>query len=124
MTEFRNVFKELRQARGLTQAELAKRLGVSRSSIGMYESGERVPRHEDLELIADFFNVDIDYLLGRTYKTTVLPQNYYFNETAREYADFLEKNPEYQVLFDASRKVKPEDINLVRKLIERFSNDS
>ena len=36
----------------------------------MYERGERQPNFEVLEMIADFFNVDIDYLLGRTNKTT------------------------------------------------------
>ncbi len=35
----------------------------------MYESGAREPDFETLELIADFFNVDIDYLLGETLKT-------------------------------------------------------
>lgn len=39
----------------------------------MYESGAREPDFETLELIADFFNVDIDYLLGRTLKTTYIP---------------------------------------------------
>lgn len=41
----------------------------------MYESGAREPDFETLELIADFFNVDIDYLLGRTLKTTYIPFN-------------------------------------------------
>ena len=39
----------------------------------MYESGAREPDFETLELIADFFNVDIDFLLGRTSKTTYIP---------------------------------------------------
>ena len=70
MGEFRNIFKELRKAAGLSQAEMAKRLGISRSTVGMYETGQREPDFETLEVIADFFNVDVDYLIGRTNKTT------------------------------------------------------
>lgn len=70
MSNFQTVLKSLRTAKGLTQEELAKQLRVSRSTIGMYENGSREPDYETLEFIADFFNVDIDYLLGRTTKTT------------------------------------------------------
>lgn len=70
---FQNTLKTLRNSQNLTQDELAKRLKISRSAIGMYENGSREPDFETLELIADFFNVDIDYLLGRTNKTTYIP---------------------------------------------------
>ena len=66
MGNFANVFKNLRIQAGLTQQEMADRLKISRSSIGMYENGEREPSFELLEAIADFFNVDMDYLLGKT----------------------------------------------------------
>lgn len=57
--------KALRKARGLTQEEFAKQSGISRSAIGMYESGKREPKNfEMLETIADFFNVDMNTLLG------------------------------------------------------------
>lgn len=72
MGNFQSVLKSLRKANGLTQDDLAKALKVSRSTIGMYESGSREPDYEILETIADYFNVDIDYLLGRTLKTTKL----------------------------------------------------
>lgn len=121
MSNFEMVLKTLRRAKGLTQEELAKALKISRSTIGMYENGSREPDYETLELIADFFNVDIDYLLGRTNKTTVIPNQYYLNEDANEAAQFLFENPEYKVLFDASRKVKPEDIQFVAEMIERMS---
>ena len=64
MGKFQNVLKNLRTSCGLTQAELSKSLKISRSTIGMYEKGAREPDFETLELIADFFNVDTDYLLG------------------------------------------------------------
>lgn len=75
MGKFQNVLKSLRKSKGLTQDELAKRLKISRSTIGMYENGSREPDFETIELIADFFNVDIDYLLGRTDKTTYIPDH-------------------------------------------------
>ena len=73
MGKFQNILKSLRTARSLTQDELSKQLKISSSTIGMYEKGAREPDFETLELIADFFNVDIDYLLGRTAKTTYIP---------------------------------------------------
>ena len=87
----------------------------------MYETGAREPDYETLEMIADFFNVDIDYLLGRTNKTTILPEStYYLNDDARDLAQFMFENPEYKVLFDASRKVKKEDIEFVKQMIDRM----
>ena len=75
MGKFQNILKSLRVAKGLTQDELSKQLNISRSTIGMYEKGTREPDFETLELIADYFNVDTDYLLGRTVKTTYIPSS-------------------------------------------------
>lgn len=66
MARFKDRLKQLRREQELTQQELAKKLGVSFSSISMYERGEREPSFEMLEMIADFFNVDMNYLLGKT----------------------------------------------------------
>lgn len=65
MGKFANVLKGLRIKSGLTQQEMADKLNISRSSIGMYENGEREPSFELLEIIADYFNVDMNYLLGK-----------------------------------------------------------
>lgn len=74
MGDFQNIFRRLRTSAGLTQVEIAEKLEISRSTIGMYETGAREPDFETLEKIADFFNVDTDYLLGRTSRTTLLPE--------------------------------------------------
>ena len=63
MTKFQREFKRLRKEHGLTQEEMAKALGVSRSTIGNYEQGIREPNFETLELISDFFNVSMGILL-------------------------------------------------------------
>lgn len=122
MGEFPNVFKALRAKSGLTQQQMADKLGLSRSTIGMYENGEREPSFEILEHIADMFNVDMNYLIGRKDSTEIIPDSYYFNEDARDMAQFLFENPDYKVLFDASRKVKPEDVQFVKEMIDRMSS--
>ncbi len=122
MGDFPNVFKSLRMKSGLTQQQMADKLGLSRSTIGMYENGEREPSFEILEDIADLFNVDMNYLIGKKESTEIIPDSYYLNPDARDMAQFLFENPEYKVLFDASRKVKPEDIQFVKEMIDRMSN--
>ena len=66
MAKFAAIIKNLRIERGITQEQLASLLQVSRSTIGMYETGSREPDFETLEAIADIFNVDMDYLMGRS----------------------------------------------------------
>ncbi len=68
--EFNQRLKELRVSRSISQAELAKRLKLSPSLISAYELGTRKPSFEAEETIADFFNVDIDYLRGGQDLTT------------------------------------------------------
>lgn len=58
--------KILRKKNGLTQTELAKSLGLAFSTISMYERGDRMPDFETMEAIADYFNVTMDYLFGKT----------------------------------------------------------
>ncbi|MHC1683735.1 MAG: helix-turn-helix domain-containing protein [Clostridiaceae bacterium] len=61
----------LRKRKNLTQKELAKKVNVSVSTIGMMESGERVGSIEVLGKIADFFGVTIDYLQGKSTEPTI-----------------------------------------------------
>lgn len=62
---FSENLKALRKSKNLSQEDLAYDLKLSRSLIGMFESGKRKPSFETLELIADYFNVRLDDLSGR-----------------------------------------------------------
>lgn len=73
MANFGDRLRELRKASGLTQRQLASITKLGESSISMYESEKREPDFEVLELLADFFNVDTNYILGRTESTTFIP---------------------------------------------------
>lgn len=59
-----NRIKTLRKEKGLTQQELADRLGTSKSAISMYEKGNRRPSFEIADALSDFFGVSIGYLSG------------------------------------------------------------
>lgn len=65
MSRFSDTLVYLRKRDGLSQQDLADRVDISRSQIGMYETGRRMPSREVLEAIADIFNVSIDFLVGR-----------------------------------------------------------
>lgn len=68
--KFAKILKELRKKHNMTQLDLSNALKVAKSTVSMYELGERMPSFEIMEAIADIFNVDMDYLYGRT-ETTI-----------------------------------------------------
>jgi transcriptional regulator with XRE-family HTH domain len=70
---FNTRLKKLRQNKGITQDQLAKETGINRSTLGMYEAGKREPNFETLELLADYFNVDMNTLLDSSHAPASLP---------------------------------------------------
>lgn len=64
--EFQERLKKLRLQKGLTQDQLAIALDIPATTIRRLETVDSLPRRERLDKIADFFNVSIDYLTGRT----------------------------------------------------------
>ena len=64
---FSKILRQLRIEHNLSQTELGKELNLAQRTISNYESGNRFPNEIILNLIADYFNVSMDYLLGRTY---------------------------------------------------------
>lgn len=65
MIDFATVLKNLRIQRSMSQADLARILSVSRSTISSYENGTRTPDRDTLLKIANCFMVSTDFLLGR-----------------------------------------------------------
>lgn len=61
-----NRLKELRQEKDLLQKDVANYLNISTSAYGFYEQGKRTPDSEMMKKLSEFFNVSLDYLLGKT----------------------------------------------------------
>lgn len=120
MGRFAINLKRIRKDRGVTQDELAKAIGVSRSAIGMYESGAREPDYETLEAIADFFNVTMDDL-GRSEEYDL--QRPIINAQESAWLEDLRNDPELRMLLSASSKLNEEDIKYLITLAERMNRE-
>ena len=59
-----NRIKQLRKEKGLSQAQLAKKVGISNQIISFYENNKREPKIETWQALADFFKVSVPYLQG------------------------------------------------------------
>lgn len=99
--------------------DLVNDLGIPFSTVSNWINGLKFPRMGKIELLAQYFGVEKSALI----EETAPADPYYFNEDARDLAQFLYDNPEYKILFDASRKVKKEDIQFVKDLMDRMSGN-
>lgn len=65
------ILKMLRKEKKLTQTELAQKTGIDQALISKFESGERVPNVEKLQILTEYYDVSVDFVLGRTNKREV-----------------------------------------------------
>lgn len=103
MDNFASMLRYLREREQLSQRELAAKLGMSASAICMYENGNRQPKFEDEEAIADFFNVDLNTLRGRrTYTEADYDE---IAEAMKRYNAYKNASPEIRAAIDSLLKV-------------------
>lgn len=113
---FNDVLRQLRNNAGMSQEELAKRLGMSKSAISMYESGSREPSLEILEAIADIFNVDMNTL-------TDSKRSFELDDELQEYLEELKNREEMRMLFSLAKGATKEDVMQAVKIIEALRKD-
>lgn len=122
---FKQIFsKNLRyymELNGKTQIDLINDLGINKSAISTWYNGTRLPRMDKVDMLAKYFNINRSDLIEEKTEHT---DTYYLNEDARDMAQFLYENPDYKVLFDASRKVKKEDIDFVKQMIDKINGNN
>ena len=111
------------EASGKTQLEIAKSIGVSPQTFNTWCKGIAIPRMGKVQALADYFHINKSDLIEDKSNSNE-EETYYLNDDARDMAQFLYENPDYKVLFDASRKVKKEDIQFVKEMIDRMSNNN
>lgn len=137
MSSFSSNLKDLRKNKGMSQIELAKALGISTSSVAMYEVGKREPNFILLKKIASYFKVDVNYLLGMDHvevpgvytvagsqsgENNLKPEDTRIStkDAIELIKKFLFQNPEYNTLFHELTTIKKEDIFFFQRLIEKL----
>lgn len=124
MTTTGDRIRRRREEIGMTQEELARKLGyTSATTVSKLELGANNLRQSKIKALADALQTTPEYIMGWTEQKDDGVPSYYHDPAAAEIAEFLHKNPHYKVLFDASRRVAPEDIDFVRQMIERTTKE-
>ncbi len=93
---FSKRLKELRTEKGVVQKDVAEYLNITTSAYGFYEQGKRVPDTDILIKLSNYFDVSLDYLLGKTNIRN------YLNDSETTVA--LHSNNEYDDLPDEAQK--------------------
>ena len=111
MSTLGNNIRFLREENNLTQVALAEILNVGNVAVSQYESGTRVPSDDVKIRIADYFNVSLDYLLGRSQSSTD------YKKTKAETLD--EEFPEgVSLLYKANKILSSDQKDMMLRMIE------
>ena len=94
---------ELRKQASMSQFQLAKVLDIATSTLGMYETGKRKPSLKVMNRIANYFNVTIDYLLGRPDK--------------RDDTKTVDIDDDDVIFTYEGRRIPKEDLELIRRIM-------
>ena len=129
-----SIFERLLQERGVTVADVCRATGIRQSTLSNWKKRNNKLSAKNAELVADYFGVSVDYLMGRiiSYQATVPAEEleeyikpfeslgYYFDEKTMILAQEVFDNKYLQALLDAARGCKPEDLKMARDLLKRL----
>lgn len=105
---------------GKTQADISRDLQINKATVSSWMNGTRIPRMDKIDLLCHYFNVTRSAIMEAGDGSD---ESYYMDPDSRDLAQFLYDDPEYKVLFDACRKIKKEDIQFVKEMIERITRN-
>jgi len=104
--------KLLRESAGYSQYSFASEIGVAQSTVGMWESGRREPDHKTTQKLADFFDVTLDYLLGKSDTPNPQPVTPTYNLDEVEYG-----------MINKIGKLNKRDKALISSMVDQLLSD-
>ena len=110
-----DIFQHLCERDGVKPADVAKATGISTATISSWKAGKYTPKEDKRRLIADFFNVPLEYL-----DTGEMPEQYYHNPETDQIAQEIFDDRNLRALFDAARGSSPEDLKLAAEMLRKF----
>jgi transcriptional regulator with XRE-family HTH domain len=114
-----NKMRELRKKKKLTMKELGKAVGVSESTISLYENGKHEPDLVTIKRIADILETSLDELTGRYEPDEQLNDN-----EAWAFRERYRRDPAYRLLFDAAENARPEHLRAAAAVLKSLENNN
>ena len=108
-------FDRLCQLNNVRTGTVSKATGRSTATLTSWKQGKYTPKQDKLQLIADYFNVSLEYLMTGEEKEG--GEMYYLNEETATMAQSIFENKELRLLFDAARDASPEDLETVHSML-------
>ena len=110
-------------AKGETQASMARYMKISSATASDWCNGRKMPRVDKIQALCNWLGIELSDLLEekKAVPTNGQEQEYYLDDETRELLQFLDENPEYKMILSSSRKLKPEDLEIIKAMIERMS---
>lgn len=116
--KFSDNLRKYLELSGKTQADLRRFMNVSSAAVSDWCNAKKLPTTPRIYKIAAWLRVNADVLLGDKEPD----DSYYIDDYARDLVRFLYNNPEYKTAFDATRKVKAEDLETVINVLDKFKD--
>lgn len=112
---FSNNLRKYMELNGKDRKDIAKDLEVSYSTFTDWVNGNSYPRIDKIEKLANYFGIEKSDLIEKHKEN-----KHYLNEDVRQIAQELFERKDLRILFDTTRKVKPEDIKYIQDLVDRL----
>ena len=115
------IFLKLLEERGVKTADVCRATGISQTTMANWKRRNNRIGTKNALILARYFGVSVEYLMGDDEPPTRPdePKGYFLSDETLEAAQFLAQNPDYKVVFDSVRKVKPEDLAFIKEMIDR-----
>lgn len=129
-----SIFERLLRERGVTVADVCKATGIRQSTLSNWKKRNNKLSAKNAELIADFFDVSVDYLMGRKQVVVIHrpdfqaieklafdnEEEYYLYKDSQILAREVFEDDDLHALLDAARGCSPEDLKMARDLLRRL----
>lgn len=108
-------FERLCNLNNVRPGTVSKATGISTATLTSWKQGKYTPKQDKLQLIADYFNVSLEYLMTGEEKEG--GEMYYLNEETAKMAQKIFDNKKLHMLFDALQDAEPDDLDAVNSVV-------
>lgn len=116
-----SIFNELLQKRCITTYRVSKDTGIAQSVFSSWKNGISNPKQDKIQILADYFNVNVEYLMTGK-ESNLSDKKYYINDETASIAQEIFDNKDLKMLFDVSRKASPEHLKAYYNLIKSMQD--